>query len=169
MRETQQTISAWIEETFGPVDNNLRVVARANEEMAEVLRCISAGRPYDGLGEECADVAICLCRLAARMGFDLSMQSAKLGPAGELVAVHAASANKAMAEMFLACCLRDDHPRIKDFAEDVIVCLDLAARHELRGFGTLEDEIDKKMAVNRARKWELDGTGCGYQRAEDSA
>lgn len=26
----------------------------------------------------------------------------------------------------------------------------------------LAQEVEKKMAINRARKWNVDGTGCGY-------
>lgn len=94
--ETQQTINEWIEETFGPAGSNARVVARANEEMAEMLRDVTTQDDHPNLVEEMADVVIVLYRIAARLGVDL---------------------------------------------------------HE---------EIDKKMAVNRARRWSLDGSGCGY-------
>lgn len=96
MRETQQTISEWAEETFGPVSSNARVAARANEEMAELLRALTADDSNPQAANEMADVLIPLFRLADRMGFDL------LG------------------------------------------------------------EVDKKMAVNRAREWHLDGSGHGY-------
>lgn len=96
MRETQATITQWVEETFGPVSSNARVVARANEEMAEMLKAVTSDDNHSKLAEECADVVICLYRLATRLGVDL----------------HA--------------------------------------------------EIDRKMAVNRARVWALDGSGCGY-------
>jgi hypothetical protein len=95
-REDQASISRWIEETFGPAGTNARVVARANEEMAEMLRSVTSDDNHPELAEEIADVFIVLYRVASRLGVD----------------VHA--------------------------------------------------EIDRKMAVNRARKWALDGTGCGY-------
>jgi NTP pyrophosphatase (non-canonical NTP hydrolase) len=96
VKETQQTVSEWIENTFGPVGSNARVVARANEEMAELVRSVAIDDNHPDLGEEMADVLICLYRLAARTGVDLG------------------------------------------------------------------EEVDKKMAVNRARRWEMDGSGCGY-------
>lgn len=99
-RENQQTISQWIEETFGAAGSNARVVARANEEMAEMLRDVTADDSHPNLAEEMADVVIVLYRIATRLGVDL------------------------------------------------------------------HDEIDKKMLINRARKWTLDGTGCGYHVKE---
>lgn len=95
-QESQQTITQWIEETFGPAGTNARVIARANEEMAEMLKEVSIDDAHPKLAEEMADVVIVLYRVATRLGVDL---------------------------------------------------------HE---------EIDKKMAINRARMWKLDGSGCGY-------
>jgi NTP pyrophosphatase (non-canonical NTP hydrolase) len=98
--ETQATISAWIEETFGPAGSNARVVARANEEMAEVVRSVTINDSHPDLAEEIADVIIVLCRVATRLGVDL------------------------------------------------------------------QTEVNRKMAINRARKWKLDGSGCGYHVKE---
>lgn len=93
--ECQHSISQWAEDTFGPVSSNARVAARANEEMAELLRALTCGDNNDKAASEIADVFIVLYRLADRLGAD----------------VHA--------------------------------------------------EVDKKMKINRARKWTLDGTGHG--------
>lgn len=94
--ETQETVSAWAEQTFGSASSNARVAARANEEMAELLRCLTADDASPRAAAEVADVVIVLYRLATRLGVDL------LG------------------------------------------------------------EIDRKMAVNRARKWALTTDGHGY-------
>lgn len=99
-QEDQASITQWIEETFGPAGSNARVVARANEEMAEVLKSVTIDDCHPSLAEEMADVVIVLYRVATRLGVDL------------------------------------------------------------------HGEIDKKMAVNRARKWALDGSGCGYHVKE---
>ena len=69
--ETQETISAWAEETFGPAGSNLRVAARANEEMAELLRHLSSDPAHPKAPEEAADVVIYLDLLCARAGVDL--------------------------------------------------------------------------------------------------
>lgn len=95
-RENQATITRWIEETFGPAGSNARVVARANEEMAELLKDVTSDDAHPNLANEMADIVIILYRVATRLGVNLL------------------------------------------------------------------EEVDKKMAVNRARAWDLDGTGCGY-------
>ena len=100
MKETQATITEWIETTFGSAGSNARVVARANEEMAEILRAVTIDDNHPQIVEEIADVFIVLYRVATRLGVDI---------------------------------------------------------HE---------EIDRKMAVNRTRKWTLDGSGCGYHVKE---
>lgn len=72
--ETQQTISAWANDTFGPASTNARVAARANEEMAELLRALTADDNHPKALEEAADVVIILYRLFERMGGSLSAE-----------------------------------------------------------------------------------------------
>ena len=69
--ETTITISEWCEETFGPAHDIARVAARANEEMAELLRAVTSGKTGHDLVVECADVVIVLARLADKQGYDL--------------------------------------------------------------------------------------------------
>ncbi len=71
MKETGQSISEWAFDTFGESGTDLRVAARANEEMAELLRALTAGASRSNIVDECADVAIILVRLAWRNGHDL--------------------------------------------------------------------------------------------------
>jgi len=100
--ETTQSIGRWASETFGDAGSNARVAARANEEMAELLRAATSDQPVEHLVVEAADVVIILARLAYRNGFDLW------------------------------------------------------------------DEVEKKMAINRARVWRKDGTGHGYHVRDKS-
>lgn len=74
MRETQKTISQWANDTFGPASSNARVGARANEEMAELMRALTADDNHPKAAEEMADVVIVLKRLAERMGVDLDAE-----------------------------------------------------------------------------------------------
>jgi len=68
----QHAVSQWAERTFGPTSSNARVAARANEEMAELLRTLTTDDGATGKAiEEAADVVIILFRLADRMGYDL--------------------------------------------------------------------------------------------------
>ncbi len=96
MIENQISVSNWADETFGPSGSNARVAARSNEEMAELLRALTADDNHPKAAEEVADIVIILYRLATRLGIDL------------------------------------------------------------------HQEIDRKMAINRDRIWNLDNTGHGY-------
>jgi NTP pyrophosphatase (non-canonical NTP hydrolase) len=71
MTETQKSISTWTKEIFGEATSNARVAARANEEMAELLRALTSDDNHQNAVEEAADVVIILYRLADRMGIDL--------------------------------------------------------------------------------------------------
>ena len=69
--ENQQSISEWAEETFGPVSTNARVAARANEEMAELLRALTCEDSSPKAPSEIADIFIVVYRLAQRMHTDI--------------------------------------------------------------------------------------------------
>lgn len=71
MIETQETISLWANQVFGPAGSNARVAARANEEMAELLRALTADDNHPKAKEELADIVIVLYRLAWRLGINL--------------------------------------------------------------------------------------------------
>ncbi len=96
MIETQESISKWADDTFGPTSSTMRVAVRANEEMAELLRALSVDDFNQKALDECADVYIVLCRVVTRLG------------------------------------------------------------------GDFQELIDAKMAINRKREWNLDGSGHGY-------
>lgn len=70
-RETQLSISEWANDAFGPVGSNIRVAARANEEMAELIRALTVDDANPKASEEIADIVIILYRLAWRLGVDL--------------------------------------------------------------------------------------------------
>jgi hypothetical protein len=95
-QETQQTISQWCEDTFGPAQSNARLADRAQEEMNELHAELAVDDKHPRSPFEIADVFICLYRVATLLGVDI---------------------------------------------------------HQV---------IDEKMAINRARQWQRDGTGCGY-------
>lgn len=71
MTETQESISAWANQSFGEPASNARVAARANEEMAELLRALTDSDFSPKAAEEIADVVIVLYRLATRLGVNL--------------------------------------------------------------------------------------------------
>lgn len=105
MSETQQSVTQWADETFGPCTVT-RATERAVEEMEEfkeVDKQWTSATYLADLQAECADVVITLYRVASTMGFDL----------------HA--------------------------------------------------EIDRKMAVNRQRKWKVNQDGTGYHIRDEVA
>lgn len=69
--ETQESVTAWANETFGVAKSNARIAARANEEMAELLRALTADDANPAAAAEVADVVIVLYRLASYLGVDL--------------------------------------------------------------------------------------------------
>jgi|SRR6267142_840607 len=69
--ETQQTVSQWAEQTFGSVGSNASVAARVNKEMAELIMELARDDNSPKMGDEIADVVICLMRLADRNGIDM--------------------------------------------------------------------------------------------------
>lgn len=155
--ETQKTITNWADETFGPVNNNFRVAARANEEMAELLRALSVG-DEEKAREEAADVVIVLARLATRL-------ERKLFPPtwpehnSKRPTNYATLANNDMSWLLMR--LEMDQNSI-DAHGDIWNIVSLMHAICIRLGTDLQTEIDKKMAVNRARTWKLDGSGHGY-------
>lgn len=70
----------------------------------------------------------------------------------------AARANKEMAELLTKLTTNEHHPVAAEEVADVVICMVRIADNQ--GFDILA-EIEKKMAINRAREWVLDGNGCG--------
>lgn len=55
---------------------------------------------------------------------------------------------------------RDNYEKIAEEAADVVICL-------YRIIGSIDaSAIDRKMAINRARKWKVDGYGCAQHIEE---
>lgn len=67
----QKEIAAWADEAFGPAPDMARIAARANEEMAELLRTVTTTADGRDIAYEAADVVIVLYRLCDVLGADL--------------------------------------------------------------------------------------------------
>src|SRR5487761_1515349 len=158
MSETQKSISEWANETFGTAGSNARIAARVNEEMAELLRALTSDDNHPKAPEEAADVVIVLCRLADR--FDVNIQP-EIEAARDVVSVKppsnfraAAHANSEMSHIIFA--IADG---LLYFTAEMIPRLAARMRFICDLFSTtLQAEIDKKMAINRKRRWTLDNT-----------
>jgi NTP pyrophosphatase (non-canonical NTP hydrolase) len=80
------------------------------------------------------------------------------GPVGTNVRV-AIRANEEMAELLRALSVDDNSPKAAEEIADILIVLYRVA--ERLGCDLLA-EVDRKMAVNRLRKWNRDGSGHGY-------
>lgn len=80
------------------------------------------------------------------------------GPAGSNLRV-ATRANEEMAELLRALSIDDNHPETgEELADLQIILWRLADKMGL----DIRTEVDRKMATNRKRHWERDGSGHGY-------
>lgn len=80
MMETQQSITAWAEGTFGP-SHPAVIAARMNKEVAELVSGLAAHArlevsdieptALDAIREECADVGVMLLQVCEKLGVDL--------------------------------------------------------------------------------------------------
>jgi hypothetical protein len=173
--ETQESVHKWCEATFGPLDSLMRLATRANEELVELLEKVAnlENTDYDDpsgddWAAECivaaADVIIVLCRLATVIGVDIS--EADLSGGGDYPLLETTKVFRHMASL-LAGLSRDDRPGISGRVIPALsgVVNGIAKVAEVLS-EDLGDAIDKKMAVNRSRKWQLDGSGQGYHVKE---
>lgn len=157
MHETQKSISTWASATFGEVGSNALVVARANREMGELLSALAADDNHPQAAEEAADVAIVLYRYFDRCG---ETQPVNVFRPIEGVSNFSAAAD---ANDHLAYALRL-LGRKDDSRDAILHCgavLDRLAGIVERLGSNLQAEIDRKMAINRKRKWVLRGDGTG--------
>jgi NTP pyrophosphatase (non-canonical NTP hydrolase) len=163
--ETRDAISDWADKTFGPAIRIDRVVARANEEMAELLRAVTSpenDEVFWKIPEECADIAIVLMRAARHMDEDIDaiLRITPFGGGGNSIVASAAKANDFMARLVLVSFGNGSSPPL---AINLcgLICLHLS--DICAAFDTdLNTEIHKKMNINRGREWKLDNTGHGY-------
>lgn len=162
MIETQNSLNAWADATFGPSNNIPHFLTRANLELAELLHEITMPVPnFAKIREECADVTHIFCRIAGIVGENLdaifalapNVVDANLYPP-------AARAFGLMAYLFERLSINNiiSHADIGRTIGRITVAL---AEICCAAGGNLPDEIDKKAVILRQREWVKDGTGCG--------
>ena len=156
MLESQSSICAWADATFGPPVSDASIAARALHELAELVTACVHGAPAEEIGAEVADVVIVLARLGRALEIDViaALGQTSRQPSKHDAAWHAANACGHLASVMTMCsggwqrsylgwCIG----ALAALARDIAIDLPAA--------------IDAKMAVNRARKWILDGRGHG--------
>ena len=163
--ETQATIAEWAEKAFGPAPNDARIIARVNEEFAELLRAVTSHQLPEKIAEEAADVVIVLCRFAQLRKFDLFDMAYIHGKlfAGE---TPLRSALMHMHMLIDTVMFDQSDPWPADYVAGKLVAS--LARYLRDNYDLdLRDQIDKKMAINRKREWRQDDTRHGYHVRED--
>lgn len=78
----------------------------------------------------------------------------------------AVRANKEMGELLRDLAENDRNPHAMEEAADIVILLFVLAS---RMGGSLMAEVDRKMAINRARAWKVDESGHGYHVRDEVA
>jgi hypothetical protein len=169
-KETPASICQWAVETFGEAGSDARVVARANEEMAELLIAgITQQQPHKVYGEA-ADVAIVLCRVSQRAGGNLLDDARGISEPNmaysPIEGWLAAQANAEMAKLLRIVTGKYDVFLIRAACANIYVALRALLATNGR---QLWREVESKMAINRKRVWKKDGSGHGYHVREKEA
>lgn len=165
--ETDDTIAAWADATFGPIDSPASGILRAMEEAVELRQAIRRGLPAEAVALEIADVAICLVRPMQAMQIDPPLRIAE--DLGTVAAVcHDDDPRHLSRCLFLGlteaedCLARDGIGTAADAADEITgVVHHLHALALLYCPGGLSAAVAAKMAINRRREWRLDRTGHG--------
>lgn len=154
-RESQQSVSAWALETFGPPKTIYSKITRANLEWAEFLQSYNIGQPDP---VELADTAIVL--LHTGVEFDVPLNHIVYAPRGYSGCQDVHRVALSMHRLVDAS-LAGSHVGIKSHLPWVMdglcdIAYDLG--HEMAQL------IDDKMVINRNRQWNLDKSGHGYHK-----
>ncbi len=154
MIETQQSICAWADATFGPPASDADLAAWALREMSELVTACVIGEPAERIGVEIADVVIVLARLGRSLDVDVFEAGRALTTRLD-VAQYAANAARNIASL-----IGDGDFTNLRWALGALALLAVSVGVDLPA------AIDAKMAINRARKWTLDGRGHGQHTEE---
>lgn len=161
MIETQSSICTWADDTFGAPASDASIAARALVDMAALVTACVNGEPAERIGMEIADVVIVLARLGRSLGVQAVPLVDWVDSFPHCMLRYATGASSALSDLLMArgdrasaaSCLRLVVAELRNLA----VCLNVS----------LCSTIDAKMAINRARKWVLDGNGHGRHVEED--
>jgi NTP pyrophosphatase (non-canonical NTP hydrolase) len=174
MSETQKSIADWAHDTFGPAHSIPRVLGRAAEEAAELVRKVTIGTfTPEEIAEEAADTAIVLARAAELLHIEEKriQREVRRGladmPKATTAAEYAFAAMSQVAEAGAA--VSQNLPNPMSAAAAVFGArLGLECCCRLIG-QDLSIAIELKMQVNRNRRWKLDGSGHGYHERPKGA
>lgn len=157
--ETQASITGWANTTFGEAPSFPLILTRANEEMAELLRAITAPEPKpEQITEEAADVAIVLCRAGASLGRNILRAIPDVGRPSNAPLLSVTRGNEILATCIGIAAEAISNQRCAIYLDIIINTL---ATTCLAYGTTLGEAIDRKMGINRQRVWVRRGDGHG--------
>lgn len=168
--ETPDTITKWADETFGPAKSITRLMLRGLGEHQELLQALEEDDRSKGAIVEAADTTICYSRVGKWLGIDLQDAGREVARRNYGNVSNYYLASKSMTHAMIAhnyLCADHLHPSARIELYTVTTILEMLVAK--LGYH-LWKAVDRKMEVNRARKWEVVGeTGCGFHRKHKEA
>lgn len=157
--ETPQSILEWGAATFGS-PTTLDLLVRCNKEMAELLSAINNQAPVENIRAEIADVTIVIWQAAASADIQVPLYPGAKPIYGSMeMAVRVSSL---LQELIIAFSGGNYYtPTSQSIQEASNLLYRMAAFYE----ADLQELVDAKMVVNRARQWELNADGS-FQHVE---
>ncbi|MBP2302559.1 hypothetical protein [Azospirillum picis] len=155
----------WKLSTFGR-STPIRQMARATEELGELFRAITSDAAPEKIVIEAADVALILADIGVLLGtadWLFGARPPRISRPVRLVTYTVTQLGLLAHEVEMIS--SGDAGRSQSMALSALRAV-IGALQELVGcYGhDLKLAIDAKMAINRGRKWTLDGTGHGYHQ-----
>lgn len=145
--ETPETILEWGRATFGP-NTPFNIAVRANVELAELLSAIENSTDLEHISGEIADVWIVFSQVVAFFGIELKDRELR----DSMMASPRSCALK-LNFWFASLLSQLSQPGLRPPVVECLYVNDylqmLARLYEIE----LAPEVDKKMKINRARKW----------------
>lgn len=175
--ETTASITEWAVDTFGPAQACDIVPVRALQEALEFQQAVFTRQSLDEQMDELADVVIVTVQAKKALGLEnhplelLVVEKVgtenlkKMAPAHILyhlqAVVHIAQAAEAEEGGHIP------KGQQREVLEHCRTVLQAAATFAAYNGRSLQDAVDSKMGVNRAREWATDGNGVGQHIVED--
>lgn len=161
--ETMDSCVQWARDTFGEAPATDRVLARAAEEVAEMLRALTSNQPKARVAEEAADAAIILFRAIFNLRGAVAVRQAPV-PSYDSPKAVAIEAYQALGRAMAA--EEHDDPSLALF--EAILTFRVLETLIWQMGSSPQREIDTKMAINRKRRWQATTDGHGYHIREGS-
>lgn len=165
MIESQLSICAWHDQTFGPARDIRRILARANEKASKLLTAFTM--PVIDTAkiiEECADITIILCPAARLADDDITdVMGISYTIASSSCFDKAIRAVDILLLAMQVANISSNRSVAREIGSVVIKLAEICAAFD----GNLADAVDAKMAINRASKDDVNEREYLHIRTKD--